>query len=123
MSSPNYGLRGIRPRPDRPPGPPRSPARRRLLWALAGLVVALAAAGTVWAATQPGRYGRSANGCVNVMVPSSTGGAIVHGCGATARSMCRAAFAGHDKLARLTRPQCLLAGLGPTAPATAPASP
>ena len=43
----------------------------------AALVVLLGGAG-VWAATDPGSYGRSGNGCVNVVVPSTTGGAILH---------------------------------------------
>ena len=39
----------------------------------AALVVVLGGVG-VWAATDPGSYGRSGNGCVNVTVPSTTGG-------------------------------------------------
>jgi hypothetical protein len=67
----------------------------------------------VWAATDPGSYGRSQHGCVNVVVPSSTGGATLHACGDTARAMCRRAFARHDRIALLTRPQCRLAGYAP----------
>lgn len=62
---------------------------------------------------RPGRYGRSAHGCVSVTVPSSTGGGILHACGAAARAMCHTAFARHDRIALLTRPQCRLAGLAP----------
>jgi hypothetical protein len=46
-------------------------------------------------------------------MPSSTGGALLHDCGAAARAMCRNAFANTGKLSLLTRPQCRLAGLGP----------
>jgi hypothetical protein len=76
-----------------------------------------------WAATDSGSYGRSRDGCINVNTPSSTGGAIMHECGAQARSMCATAYAGDDELARLTRPQCRLAGIGPASPASATATP
>jgi hypothetical protein len=58
----------------------------------------------VWAATDPGSYGRSGNGCVNVTVPSTTGGAILHDCGAAAQALCERAFAHHDRIALLARP-------------------
>ena len=53
--------------------------RQKRVFAAAGaaLVVLLGGVG-VWAATDPGSYGRSGNGCVNVVVPSTTGGAILH---------------------------------------------
>jgi len=81
------------------------------------LVGALIVAGLVglgiWAAVKPGGYGQSRNGCVTVSAASSTGGALLHACGAQAAAMCRAAFTHQDKLSLLTRPQCRLAGLGP----------
>ena len=81
------------------------------------LVGALIVAGLVglgiWAAVQPGGYGQSRNGCVTVSAASSTGGALLHACGARAVAMCQAAFTHQDQLSRLTRPQCRLAGLGP----------
>jgi len=81
------------------------------------LAVAVVGGVTVWGVSHPGSYGRSHDGCVTVSVPSSTGGALMHGCGATARALCRTAFAGHGSLALATRPQCRLAGLGPSASA------
>ena len=66
-----------------------------------------------WAAFSPGSYGRSSNGCINVVEPSSTGGALLHQCGSKARALCRDAFAHNTKLDLLTRPQCRLAGFGP----------
>jgi len=98
------------------PGPaaqaPRARRRRRLTIMAAGLLVAAAACGLItWAIVNPGAYGQSRDGCVTVSVPSSTGGALEHGCGGTARAMCRAAFANHDKLALATRQQCRLAGI------------
>jgi len=95
------------------PGPRR---RRRLTLAAAGaLTVAVASGLTAWGVANPGAYGRSHDGCVTVTVPSSTGGALEHGCGGSARAMCRAAFAGHDRLSLATRPQCRLAGIEPAA--------
>jgi hypothetical protein len=47
------------------------------------------------------------------VTPSSTGGGIMHECGAAAQTMCRNAFAQHTEFARLARPQCQLAGLAP----------
>lgn len=95
------------------PPPVAAPARgdkRRLAIILAGVVLVLGAFG-IWAAVQPGSYGGSARGCVTVTVPSSTGGGLLHECGARARGLCRHAYAHHDKLAMLTRPQCRRAGL------------
>lgn len=89
-------------------------SRQKRILAVAGaaLVVLLGGVG-VWAATDPGSYGRSGNGCVNVTVPSTTGGAILHDCGAAAQALCERAFAHHDRIALLARPQCRLAGYAP----------
>lgn len=78
-----------------------------------GLALAIAVAAGAYAAFSPGSYGRSSNGCVNVVEPSSTGGAVLHQCGTAARALCRSAFAHATKLDLLSRPQCRLAGLGP----------
>ncbi len=93
--------------------------RQKRVFAVAGafLIAACGAAG-VWAVTDQGSYGRSANGCVNVVVPSTTGGGIMHECGAAAQLMCRGAFTRHDRLAALARPQCRLAGLAPSSAQT-----
>ncbi|MGO9280648.1 MAG: hypothetical protein ACLP3Q_24485 [Streptosporangiaceae bacterium] len=101
------------------PFPYQSPARpmarreKRMLAAAAAVIVAVFAAVGIYAAVRPGSYGPSHDGCVTVQMPSSTGGALLHDCGAAARAMCRNAFANTDKLSLLTRPQCRLAGLGP----------
>src|SRR5512140_3330668 len=89
-------------------------SRQKRIFAAAGgaLVVLLGGVG-VWAATDPGGYGRSGNGCVNVTVPSTTGGAILHDFGAAAQALCQRAFAHHDRIALLARPQCRLAGYVP----------
>jgi len=94
-------------------------ARAKRTMAAAGAVVVAGLAGIgVWGATHSDSYGGSRNGCVTVAAPSSTGGALMHDCGAGARALCRTAFASHDKIALLTQAQCRLAGLGPgTSPA------
>lgn len=89
--------------------------KRRVLLAVAALIIVLAGVG-IWAAVRPGSYGASKNGCITVTLPSTTGGALMHQCGSAAKATCRHAFASRDKVAALTRPQCRLAGLAPTAP-------
>ncbi len=102
---------------------PLSP-RAKWTMAVAGAVVAFGFAGAgIWGASHSGTYGPSRDGCVTVSVPSSTGGALTHACGAGARAMCATAFAGHDKIALLTQRQCRLAGLGAQASPAASASP
>lgn len=86
--------------------------RRRM--AAAVLVLALVVAAiAVWAAVRPGSYGGSGNGCVTVTIPSTTGGALIHQCGAKASALCARAYTRTDKVSMLTRPQCKLAGLSP----------
>lgn len=96
------------------PPPPAKPVRgdkRRL--ALIGLAVAIVLASVAaWSAVRPGSYGQSRAGCVTVTIPSSTGGALLHECGAGARHMCRSAAGRHDRLSLLIRPSCRRAGLG-----------
>src|ERR1019366_4667679 len=95
--------------------PKKAPTRRdRLGMAAVGLLVLAAFVGVgIWYVVRPGGYGRSHAGCVTVSAASSTGGALIHECGAGAVTLCRSAFAHGDKLSMLTRPQCRLAGLGP----------
>jgi hypothetical protein len=70
----------------------------------------------VWSAVGHGSYDQSRNGCVNLTVVSSTGGAVIHDCGAKARTLCRNASSQNDKVSRLIRPQCRLAGLASAQP-------
>jgi hypothetical protein len=84
--------------------------------AIAGIAVVLCLGGVgAWAALAPDTYAGSANGCVNMTIPSSTGGATIHYCGAQAKSFCRSEFAAAatDPIAVRARPQCRLAGLNP----------
>jgi len=95
-----------------------TPRRRRVLAIIgAGVIVILGGLG-VWGALAPDTYAGSGHGCVNVTLPSSTGGATLHYCGAAARSFCQTAFRSQDQISRRARPQCVLAGLGPAAGAT-----
>ena len=87
-------------------------AKRRLAW-IGGILAAVLIAVVAWTVSSPGSYGTSKAGCVTVTVPSSTGGGLLHQCGAGARAMCRNAFARRDKISLLARPQCRLAGLAP----------
>jgi hypothetical protein len=87
---------------------------------VAGVVLAVFVGLGVWAAVNPGGYGRSHNGCVTVNAASSTGGGLLHACGSSAVAMCKAAFSRDDKLSLLTRPQCRLAGLTPASVSAAP---
>jgi hypothetical protein len=93
--------------------------RRGLVIAVV-VILAVFAGVAIWAAVRPGSYGASRNGCVTVNMPSTTGGALVHGCGAQARTMCANAYAGSGLAPGLTRQQCRLAGIRPSRGAGAP---
>jgi hypothetical protein len=86
--------------------------KRKIAAAVAAIALVLAAI-AVWAAVRPGAYGSSKDGCITVTMPSSTGGALIHQCGAGARALCKRAYAGTGKESMLTRPQCRLAGITP----------
>lgn len=92
-------------------GPKLSRRGKLIVFSLLGVVLAAAVAVGVWSAVGSDRYGPSANGCVNVTIANSTGGATLHYCGTQAETFCRSAYAGSDKISLLARPQCELAGL------------
>jgi hypothetical protein len=95
--------------------------KRRIAAVVVAILLVLAAV-AVWAAVRPGSYGSSKDGCITVTLPSTTGGAQLHQCGRAAKATCQRAYAGTDKIAQLTRPQCQLAGIGPTQQSSAAAS-
>jgi hypothetical protein len=103
-------MRGRQPNPR---GESLTARQKRVFVIVGALLIVLAASVSAWAALSPGSYGRSANGCVNVVEASSTGGAMLHACGSKAQALCRHAFTHHSKLDLLTRPQCRLAGIAP----------
>jgi hypothetical protein len=85
--------------------------RQKRVLAVAGSAIVLGLAGFgVWSAVAPDTDG---TGCVNVTVPSSTGGATLHYCGAPARSFCHDQLAApaSDQLAARALPACRQAGL------------
>jgi hypothetical protein len=88
------------------------PLTRRQRWAVL-LVAAAIAVGAVVAIAVGGSGPVSANGCVNVTVPSATGALMLHQCGPSARSWCRAEYTEHGTLAQLIQQQCRLAGFRP----------
>jgi hypothetical protein len=91
-----------------------TPRQKRVFVGVCSALLVGVAAVSTWGVSDPGSYGKSAHGCINVTAPSSTGGAILHGCGRTARALCRRAFAQHDRMSLLVRPQCRQAGLAPS---------
>jgi len=102
------------------PGAGRLAPRQKRAFAVIGVLVVLVFGGlAAWGAVAHDSLSTSAHGCVNLTVPSSTGGATLHYCGAAARSFCQTSFRSQDQLSLRARPQCVLAGLGPTAEASA----
>ncbi|MBO0819395.1 MAG: hypothetical protein J2P26_00940, partial [Nocardiopsaceae bacterium] len=93
-------------------GPALTPRGKRILLCCLAAIVAVGAALGIWSAVGPDSYGPSANGCVNVTIAGSTGGATLHYCGSAARSFCRSAYTRADRISLLARPQCAAAGLG-----------
>ncbi len=103
------------------PGTGRLSSRQKRVFAVVGVLVVPVIAGLgAWAALASDSYSSSGHGCVNVTVPSSTGGATLHYCGAAARSFCQTSFRSQDQISLRARPQCVLAGLAPSASASAP---
>ena len=88
--------------------------KQKRLFAVIGVVIILLLGGLgVWGALAHDAYGTSANGCVNVTLPSSTGGSTLHYCGSQAKAFCQSAFTGTDQVSLRARPQCVLAGRKP----------
>jgi hypothetical protein len=97
--------------------------RQKRIFAIAAVVVIVVFGGLIaWGVTAHDSYGTSANGCVNVTVPNTTGGSTLHYCGSQARSFCQTAFRSQDPVSLRARPQCVLAGLNPSADPSAGAS-
>jgi len=103
------------------PGAGRLSPRQKRVFGIVGVafVVVLGGLGA-WAALASDSYSSSGHGCVNVTLPSATGGATLHYCGAAARSFCQKSFRSQDQISLRARPQCVLAGLGPPGPSASP---
>ena len=88
-----------------------TPRGKRIVYLVVALVVAAGVAIGVWSALSHDPLATSANGCVSVTVPSSTGGGLIHYCGAQAKTFCRYSYANFDSISLAARTQCDLAGL------------
>jgi hypothetical protein len=99
-----------------------TPRQKRIFAITAVLVIVVFAGLTAWGVVAHDSYGASGHGCVNVTVPNSTGGSTLHYCGSQARTFCRASFRSQDQVSLRARPQCVLAGLGPSADSSAAAA-
>ena len=95
-----------------------STRQKRTFAIIAVVVLALLAGLGIWGAFSSDKYGASGHGCVNVTLASSTGGATLHYCGAQARAFCKTAFASTGQISERAKPQCVLAGLGPSSSAS-----
>jgi hypothetical protein len=87
--------------------------QKRVMLVVSLAVLCVLAGLGAWGAFAPDSYEGSANGCVNLTMPSSTGATNLHYCGAQAKTFCRSAFTASDAISLRARPQCVLAGLGP----------
>lgn len=84
---------------------------KRIVYLIVGVVLAAGLAIGIWSTVSSDSYGTSANGCVSLTLPSTTGAGTLHYCGAQARAFCRNSFARPDPVSLAARPQCDHAGL------------
>jgi hypothetical protein len=73
--------------------------------AAAAVIVVLALGAALYAGLHHGAP-RTAAGCIDVIAASTTGGAVVHACGASAARWCRLEAARGDAFARTVRGEC-----------------
>ena len=99
-----------------------TPRQKRIFAAAAVVVIVVFGGLTAWGLLAHDSYGASANGCVNVLLPNTTGGSTLHYCGSKARSFCQASFRSQDQVSLRARPQCVLAGLAPESPSADPSA-
>jgi hypothetical protein len=88
-----------------------SPRGKRIAYLIVAVVLAATAAIAIWSGVSGDALSGSANGCVNVTIPSATGGGTLHYCGSKAEAFCKNAFTNADSVSLLARPQCDDAGL------------
>lgn len=92
--------------------------QKRTMAIVCAVVVVVFVGLGVWGSVAKDSYSQSANGCINVTLPSSTGGGVLHYCGADAKTFCHSSnVQGQSVLATRARPQCVDAGLLPSASA------
>ena len=88
-----------------------SPRGKRIAYLILAVILAAGLGIGIWSAVSSDPYGTSANGCVSLTLPSTTGAGTLHYCGAQAKAFCRNSFAKSDPVSLAARPQCDLAGL------------
>src|SRR5215472_6106323 len=86
-------------------GASMSPRQKRVLIIICAVIAAATLAGSLWGALSSDQYGSSANGCVSINIPGSTGGELIHKCGNAAKALCRDAYAGNDPVSLAEQPQ------------------
>jgi hypothetical protein len=96
--------------------------QKRVMASVTGLVLLVFLGLGIWGAFVHDAYGQSASGCVNVTLPGSMGGTVLHYCGSPARAFCRAVATGQNQVADRARPQCRLADLLPATAVPSPSS-
>ena len=97
--------------------------RQKRIFAIAAVVVIVVFGGlTAWGLVAHDSYGGSANGCVNVTVPNSTGGSTLHYCGSQAKSFCQASFRSRTRSRCGPGRSACWPALGPSADPSAGAS-
>src|ERR1700733_1260308 len=87
-----------------------TPLTHRQRWLVAAVLAAIVG-GSLWAVLRSPGAPISADGCVRLVVASSTGGNVLSQCGASARSWCATEYSQTDPLAKRIQAQCLLAGI------------
>jgi hypothetical protein len=92
---------------------PMSRRQSRAVVAVIGVVVVAIAGAILFASLGPERNGTSRNGCVDVVVPSTMGGGLLHQCGRGAVDWCASVQGQRDRIALLVQYQCRVAGIKP----------
>ncbi len=92
-------------------GLPLAPSERRAGWAVAVAVVVIGAGLGVWQVAGGGGGTAPKGPCVSINIASSTGGAFVSHCGASARTWCAAEAKATGQLAGEAQSACRKNGL------------
>jgi hypothetical protein len=87
-----------------------TPLTRRQRWLIAVVLAAIVGV-SLWAVVGSPGEPTSSDGCVRLVVASSTGGNLLSQCGASARSWCATEYSQADPLAKRIQAQCILAGI------------
>jgi hypothetical protein len=86
------------------------PLTPRQRWLIAAVLAAIVGV-SLWAVVRSPGAPTSSDGCVRLVVASSTGGNVLSQCGSSARTWCATEYSQTDPLAKRIQAQCLLAGI------------